>query len=427
MLMNSAVTLPDGLAQPGIYSVESDEALAASVQAALKDDVDADVRPVRELKGVQARKDVLPLGLLLGLGRLTSALPGLHRIGAGGMPGLTALRTASRWAVIRYLWAFADHRPDLRLSKLTDEVRFHQRTLLSESFGLALAADLIEEYILPGVARVVDADAVAYDPVLAIDMAALASHKPDYFWYRVDGDRLKDVVVVEVKGTTSGRRRCIEQLARGVEQVLVPARIRGVRMRRVVVGTELHGGKLKACAVEVAEPEEAVRRHAYEVVRSREFRRPATLGVGSVERFSQEVPEEAAAAESSTLDQVRLHAFAGVSVTNGSLFGGSEEVRRTLARREIIEADGVKFRCEASQVEIGDRILTVRTGVAEEFLSSSDAYRSGSAAERRNGYRQRHNARGAAPVRVKSVQTGASMSMATSGDGCMLAISLENL
>ncbi|WP_433293719.1 hypothetical protein ACQPZQ_08335 [Pseudonocardia sp. CA-142604] len=420
-----SIALPDGLARPGLYAVESDQALAGTVQAALKGDVGADVRPVLELTGVQVREDVAPLDLLLGLGRLTSALPGLHRIGAGGMPGLTALRTASRWAVIRYLWAFADHRPDLKLSDLTNQVRFHQRTLLSESFGLALAADLVERYVLPGATRVVDADAVDYDPVLSFDMAALASHKPDYFWYRVDGDRLTDIVVVEVKGTTSGRWRCIEQMARGVEQVLVPARIRGVAMRRIVVGTELNNGKLKACAVEVAEPEETVRRHAYEVVRSREFRRPAALDDPRDDRFSREVAKEAAAAESLTLDQVRLHAFAGVPVTYQSLFSGSEQVRRTLERREVVVADGIGFRCEASQVEIGNQVLTVRTGVAEEFLSSSDAYRSGDLSERRSAYRRRRTGRGQAPIRGESMETGTSMPVATSGDGCMLAISLE--
>lgn len=420
-----SITLPGGLDQPGMYAVESDQALSAAVQSALKDDVDADVRPVLELDGLRTRKDVPPLELLLGLGRLTSALPGLHRIGAGGMPGLTALRTASRWAVIRYLWAFAADRPDLRLSELTDEVRFHQRTLLSESFGIALAADLIEGYVLPGATRVVDADAVDYDPVLAIDMAALASHKPDYFWYRVDHDRLTEVVVVEVKGTTSGRRRCIEQMARGVEQVLVPARIRGVAMRRIVVGTELHNGKLKACAVEVAEPEESVRRHAYEVIRSRAFRSPEDEGDLRVERFSEEVAEEVAASNSLNLDQVRLHAFAGVPVTDQSLFSGSEQVSRTLARREVVVADGIAFRCDASQVEIGDRILAVRTGVAEEFLSSSDAYRSKGGEERRNAYRQRRTSRGETPVRGESSETGMSMPVATSSDGCLLAISLE--
>jgi hypothetical protein len=51
-------------------------------------------------------------------------------------------------------------------------------------------------------------------------------------------------------------------MAQGVEQVLVPARVDGVAMRRIVVGTELQDWKLKACAVEVANPDEAVRRQA---------------------------------------------------------------------------------------------------------------------------------------------------------------------
>jgi len=391
--------LPSALFEPGRYAVESNDVLADKVQAALKKEVDADVRPVCELSGLQTRDGVPPLGLLLGLGRLTSALPGLHRIGAGGLPGLSALRTASRWAVIRYLWAFADHRPDLRLSDLTEEVRFHQRTLLSESFGIALAADLIERYILSGPTQVVDADAVHYDPVLAIDMAALASHKPDYFWYRETGDRLSEVVVVEVKGTTSGRRRCIEQMARGVEQVLVPARIRGVKMRRIVIGTELRNRKLMACAVEVAEPEETTRRHAYEVVRSRESRRPIEEPDQQAVRFAAEADEQDAAAQASYLDQVRLHAFAGIPVTDESLRGGGELLREVLAGREVVEADGISFRCETTRMAAGDRLLAIRTGVAEEFLSSADAYRSEGSADRRGAYRQRRSNRGPTLVR----------------------------
>jgi hypothetical protein len=83
-----------------------------------------------------------------------------------------------------------------------------------------------------------------------------------------------EVVVVEVKGTTSGRTRCVKQMARGVEQVLVPARIRGVKMRRIVIGTELRGRKLRAYAVEVAEPEEVERLRAYRVVRARDAHYP---------------------------------------------------------------------------------------------------------------------------------------------------------
>ncbi|MEV6846742.1 hypothetical protein [Actinoplanes sp. NPDC051411] len=425
MAMDWSITLPDGLAQPGRYAVRSDYALAAKVSAALKDDVDADVRPIPELSGLGVRDGVPPLDLLLGLGRLTSALPGLHRVGAGGMPGLTALRTASRWAVIRYLWAFADSRPDLRLSRLTNEVRFHQRTLLSESFGIALAADLIERHVLSGATRVVDADAVSYDPVLAVDMAELRSHKPDYFWYRVTDDRLSDVVVVEVKGTTSGISRCVQQMARGVEQVLVPAHIHGVNMRRIVVGTELQNGMLKAFAVEVAEPEEALRRQAYEVVRGREFRRPQVADDLVAVRFREEVTEESAAEDSRYLDQVRLHAFAGVPVTDASMFTGSPLVRNLLASREVVVADDITFRCQTSRLEFDDRLLTVRTGVADEFLSSTDAYRSEGSAERRLAYRQRRAVGDQRPVRGVSQETGTSVPVATAGDGCMVAVSFE--
>ncbi|WP_422768987.1 hypothetical protein ACN28C_19575 [Plantactinospora sp. WMMC1484] len=426
MSIDSGITLPFTLFEPGRYAVQSNHALADKVQSALKKGkgVAADVRPVDELCGLRTRDDVPPLDLLLALGRLTSALPGLHRIGVGGLPGLSALRTASRWAIIRYLWAFSDHRPDLRLSGLTDEVRFHQRTLLSESFGIALTADLIERYILPGSTRVVDADAVNYDPVLAIDMAGLASHKPDYFWYRESENRLSEVVVVEVKGTTSGTGRCIEQIARGVEQVLVPARIHGVKMRRIVIGTELRDRRLRAYAVEVAEPEEDVRRHAYEVVRSRERYRPIEAVNLQTERFAAEADEADVTEESYYLDQVRLHAFAGLPFTGGS--NSDELIRSVLSQREAVGADDLTFRVETTRMAAGDRVITIRTGVAEEFLSSSDAYRSEGSTERRVAYRRRHSGRSQRPIRSESVEIGRDLAVVTAADGCMLAVSFED-
>lgn len=419
------MTLPIGLFEPGRYRVVSTDALARRVQARVKDSVDADVRPVPELSGLPTRDDVPPVSLLLGLGRLTSALPGLSRIGAGGLPGLSALRTASRWAVIRYLWAFSGQRPDLMLSDLTDEVRFHQRTLLSESFGIALAADLIERYVLPGTTRVVDADAVGYDPVLALDMADLASHKPDYFWYRTIGDTLSDVAVVEVKGTTSGGTRCIDQMARGVEQVLVPASIHDVAMRRIVIGTELRNRKLKAYAVEVAEPGHSLRRRAFEAIREREpqasSERPASLR----ERFAVEVDEIDATAQAFDLDQVRLHAYAGIPVTPESLRYGDEAIRSVLATREIIVADGTRFHCETTSVDLDDQVLTVRTGVADDFLSSTDGYRSQGSTDRRRIYMQRRFAGDQETVRGRSVQTEDELPLITAPDGCMLSVALK--
>jgi hypothetical protein len=416
---------PTGLFDSGRYALESSVTLAHEVQAALGGDVKAVVRPVPELRGLATRDGVLPLDLLLGLGRLTSALPGLHRIGAAGLPGLTALQTASRWAVIRYLWAFSGYRPDLRLSDLTDEVRSHQRTLLSESFGIALAADLVEWCVMPGPSRVVDADAVGYDPVLRVDMAALPSHKPDYFWYREEGGRLSEVLVVEVKGTTSGRARCLKQMARGVEQVLVPARIRGVKMRRIVIGTELRGGLLRAYAVEVAEPEELDRLQAYQAFTTRKARRSVEQPDLQMQRFAADVEEEDADADSFYLDQVRLHAYAGIPVPGDSVWQASDLTGRLLAQRETVEADGVRFHCETTRLVAGDRLLTIRTGVADEFLSTSEAYRADESADRRAAYRQRRSGRGQALVQGRAVEAESSLAVVTAADGCMLSVSLD--
>src|SRR5262249_41600986 len=128
--------LPIMLAERGRYAIQSTPDLAAAVGKELFDrtGIDADIRPIPELLSLSMRAKVRPLELLPARGRTTSALPGLGAAGAAGMAGLTALRTASRWAIIRYLWAFSDLRPDLRLSALTDQVRFHQRTVLSEHF-----------------------------------------------------------------------------------------------------------------------------------------------------------------------------------------------------------------------------------------------------------------------------------------------------
>jgi hypothetical protein len=60
--------------------------------------------------------------------------------------------------------------------------------------------------------------------------------------------------------------------------------------------------------------------------------------------FGREVAEEAALEESFVLDQARLHAFAGVPVADQSQFADSEQVRRTLAQREVVMFDDFGFR-----------------------------------------------------------------------------------
>jgi hypothetical protein len=58
-------------------------------------------------------------------------------------------------------------------------------------------------------------------------------------------------------------------------------------------------------------------------------------------------------------------------------------------------------------------------------LSSTDIHRAEGSAQRRLAYRQRRAVDGQRLARGVSQETGASMPVATAGDGCMVAVSLE--
>jgi len=116
----------------------------------------------------------------------------------------------------------------------------------------------------------------------------------------------------------------------------------------------------------------------------------------------------------------------GFRFADPSQFAGSEQVRRTLTQREVVVFDGFGFRCEATQVDAGDQVLTVRTGVAEEFLSSSSAYRSESSTQRRSAYRQRRPGRGQTLIGGQPAETATGPHIATASDGCLLEVSVEN-
>ncbi|GAA3780241.1 hypothetical protein GCM10022225_80630 [Plantactinospora mayteni] len=422
--------LPETLAEPGAYEILSTWDLVDSVRKELSNSslrAEVDVRPVPELMSLTLRKDVRPLEILLALGKTTSALPGLGTAGAAGMAGLTALRTASRWAITRYLWAFSDHRPDLCLSALTDQVRFHQRTILSEQFGIAIATDVVEQLILDKPASVVDADAVSYDPVLGISMSGLRSHKPDYFWYCHEDNRLSQVVVVEAKGTTSGPRKTIGQLARGVEQVLVPSQIPGVPMRRIVVGAGFKGRRICAYAVEVGAPTVSTQQDVVAVIRERESsvsaRRHRQFDEDDA-AYSAAVDAGDAAREALIEDQVRLHNFAGQPVTRHTLRADSQSVRARTRSLEPVYAQGATFRCESTRIALGQQTLRLRTGVADELLVSPEKFPERDLTARREYYRRGRNGHG---YRLVPAQTadGRELMVLTSPDGCMLSASVE--
>jgi hypothetical protein len=422
--------LPKTLAEPGGYIIQSTWDVANSVRNELLDQgLDADVRPVPELMPLIRRHGVRPLELLLALGKTTSALPGLGTAGAAGVAGLTALRTASRWAIMRYLWAFSEYRPDLRLSALTDQVRFHQRTILSEHFGIALAADVVEQLVLDQPASVVDADAVSYDPVLGKAMQGLGAHKPDYFWYCHENERLSEVVVVEAKGTSSGSvRTTIRQLARGVEQVLVPTQIPGVPMRRIVVGARFRGSKICAYAVEVGDPDVSTRQQAVAVIRNREDLQSARTRQEASEDLTAyfvTVDPTQAAEEVLMEDLARLHTFAGLSATSDTFRSTPELIRGRVRQLEPVYAENTTFRCESTRIALDGQTLHVRTGVAEELLMPPEDLPGRNFARRREYYRQGRNGNGYRLVSGAAEARGQGLQVLTSPDGCLLSVSLE--
>lgn len=422
---------PPALSTPGTYQVESTWKLAELVSEVVfrKTRREVDVHPVPELEDQVIIRSVRPMELLLGLGKTTSALPGLHMAGTAGLPGLTALRTASRWAIIRYLWAFAEARPDLRLSALTHQVRNHQRSLLSEHFGIAVATDLVEQLILTEPARVVDADAVSYDAVLGPSMGGLGSHKPDYFWYNMRGRNLTDVVVLEAKGNSSGRRMSILQLARGVKQVLVPKAIPGARMRRIVIGACLAGRRIKGFALEVGEPDDVTRGDIAMALAMEEAGVTTRFSAGDrsgwppTDALATPVHREDVVREVQDLDRARLFAFAGLPPEPaGPLLQADRQAADSL---DFVDIEDISFRCETSLINLGERYLSVRTGVAEDFLSAPGDTEADLERRRalyvegrpgRNSYSLREGRSRSRPQEELTV--------ITSADGCMLSLSL---
>lgn len=74
----------------------------------------------------------------------------LHKIGFLTTPSWANMaRSSSSWATRRYFWAIAEPAPnetDFRLSDDARKMDFHQRTLLSDEFGIGMAGLLIEKF-----------------------------------------------------------------------------------------------------------------------------------------------------------------------------------------------------------------------------------------------------------------------------------------
>jgi hypothetical protein len=160
-----------------------------------------------------------------------------------GPPTLAAevLRSAGRWAWVRYRWALEDERGAVRPTADARSIRQHTRSMFSETVGVGVAGYLGSQHLVPsGSLAVVNLDDTI-DPLLRSGVIrrrfGLGKKQPDYLIVRgLDSGRM-ELLAIECKGTVKSEKTAIGQLAAGVRQVL------GVEsdlpLRRVVFATSL--------------------------------------------------------------------------------------------------------------------------------------------------------------------------------------------
>jgi hypothetical protein len=198
------------------FEVESDARLAAEV------DPRARGLPLNGLAGtgsqaVPYRLTQNPWEFLLAAGRATAAI---------FSPVRELFDVSSHWAIVRWFWALDWGSPEVRLSAESRQIRNHHRTAFSEALGLA-AALLVTEHLAgdtlpPGAWR--------GGPMLVdVDSLVPSGLRPDLLI--LFGDPALTTYVIEAKGNSRGRDRSVEQLRRGVDQVLAA---RGPAQRLVI-------------------------------------------------------------------------------------------------------------------------------------------------------------------------------------------------
>jgi hypothetical protein len=175
----------------------------------------------------------------------------LQALGKISTPPITELiDLSSTWAEIRYVWAF---RPDLtgaqpralRLNHTVKGLDFHQKTLLSDEFGVGLAAHFME--VCAGASNPVDVF-VAKRSGQVIPRGIATRSLPDYLF---SGPAPGEFFIVECKGTQSSRPTAIRQLQRGTEQIRTVDVVGATKLTRLVIAAWLQ----RAITLLIVDPE----------------------------------------------------------------------------------------------------------------------------------------------------------------------------
>jgi hypothetical protein len=156
----------------------------------------------------------------------------LRKIGDLTTPSQANMSSLSAsWATRRYFWAIAepaDQTPRFRLSDDARAMDFHQKTLLSDEFGIGFGGLLMERFFDAG--TVIDISAALLNPAPYQNVVQSGSAQPDYLMW--DPTPNTPYYVVECKGCQTSRDATMGQIRRGLEQV--PSLVIGAGGRRVV-------------------------------------------------------------------------------------------------------------------------------------------------------------------------------------------------
>lgn len=276
-------------------------------------------------------------------------------------------RLSASWATRRYFWAIAEPQGRTPRFRLSDDARamdFHQKTLLSDEFGIGFGGLLLERLFNSGLA--IDISEALQNPGQYQNVVQSGTAQPDYLMW--DPAPNSPYYVVECKGCQTNRDAAMNQIRRGLEQV--PSLVFGAGGRptmSLVVASHMQASRTTVYIIDPPdtpppdeeergdrEPiSEQVRKNTWKINNSEQFARIARSTkeaklLNSVGQF------DSAARVLASIRRTRLHTETGVDLP--------------LTRRRIgdiyYEGHHLPF-----LPELGNPRLHIFTGVQEDVLA----------------------------------------------------------
>jgi hypothetical protein len=197
-------------------NIDSSQKTVASIQQQIRNRISSKVRagkPPPEIKtpvtvpslAEIAQMRVRPIDLLRKIGDLTTPT-------TVNMSSLSA-----SWATLRYFWAIeaAVANGAFKLSNDARQMDFHQKTLLSDEFGIGFGGLVLER--LFNSPECIDVSAALADPISFSGIDQTGSAQPDYLMW--NSEQNNTYYVVECKGCQTTRAAALNQIRRGLEQI----------------------------------------------------------------------------------------------------------------------------------------------------------------------------------------------------------------